>query len=116
MDLVAVRLNLIDLSNDSDTGGTTAQPYLGFDNITTKHDLTLTSVVKAGESVQLFDGSNQVGSGTADANGNVSFSLTGVATGDHDYTLHDSPSGLQLSLVQNDLISNAAHLHVSILG
>jgi hypothetical protein len=116
MDLVAVRLNLIDLSNDSDTGGTTAQPYLGFDNITTKHDLTLTSVVKAGESVQLFDGSNQVGSGTADANGNVSFSLTGVATGDHDYTLHDSLSGLQLSLVQNDLISNAAHLHVSILG
>ena len=87
-DLVAVRLNLIDLATASDTSDTGAGT--AYDNITRSHALDLVAWLQPNQSAQLYDGDQLVGTAVADASGHASWHLDNVSSGSHHYTLHDA--------------------------
>ena len=93
-DLMAVRLNVLDLATANDLGSN------AFDNITSATSFTLNAVVNATQTVSLYEvgvaavlSANQ----TADASGAVSFTLTGVSAGTHKYALVDSTTSKLIS-------------------
>ncbi|MGT2437718.1 Ig-like domain-containing protein [Bradyrhizobium betae] len=63
-------------SPDSDTTG---------DGITNVNQIILTGTAEAGSSVQVFDGSTQVGAATANASGAWSFATAKLANGSHNF-------------------------------
>jgi hypothetical protein len=105
-DLVAIRLSLLDLVTAYDTGSDV------YDNRTTATNYDLNGYVKANQSVILKDNGTNAATATANADGVVSFSLTGVASGTHNYTLYDAGSLAQISLSSYDYASRAATLAV----
>ena len=96
-DLVAVRLNLLDLSTASDSTGSGAGT--AYDNITASHVLDLAAWLQPNQSAQLFDGYMLVGTATADASGHASWHLADVASGSHHYTLRDASEQVPIQLV-----------------
>jgi hypothetical protein len=105
-DLVAIRLSLLDLVTAYDTGSDV------YDNRTTATNYDLNGYVKANQSVILKDNGTNAATATANADGVVTFSLTGVASGTHNYTLYDAGSLAQISLSSYDYASRAATLAV----
>ena len=108
--MVAVRLNLLDLATASDTAG--GNSGTAFDNVTSAHDLSISALLEPNQPALLFDGLVQVGSATADAGGKVNWSLTGVATGTHDYTVVN-PTEMVPYRLDNDI--SASHLKVVVI-
>ena len=96
-DLVAVRLNLLDLASASDSTGSGAGT--AYDNVTASHVLDLGAWVQPNQSAQLYDGDTLVGSATADASGHANWHLDNVASGSHHYTLHDAAEQVPIQLV-----------------
>jgi hypothetical protein len=105
-DLVAIRLSLLDLVTAYDSGTNV------YDNRTTATNFDLNGYVKANQSVILKDNGTNAATATANADGVVTFSLTGVASGTHNYSLYDAGSLAQISLSSYDYASRAATLAV----
>ena len=95
-DIVAVRLNLLDLATASDTSGSGAGT--SFDNITASHALTLNALLNPSQSAQLLDNGQLIGTATADSMGQASWTLQNVASGTHSYSLQDSTEQVPLTL------------------
>ena len=107
-DLVSVRLNLLDLNSNSDTG------LSNVDNITSARDLLLHGLVAPNQFVQLFDEWSEkvVATGTANAHGQVDFNLTNVSEGLHNYSLLDAGNNtLTMALGLN----SGSHLMVTVI-
>ncbi len=82
-ELVTSRLRLLDLADADDTVGNGTNT----DNITSKRSFSLTSWAPPGRTVQLLDNGTSVGTQTAPANGRLTWSLTNVTVGVHEYSL-----------------------------
>jgi hypothetical protein len=108
-DLLASRLNLLDLKTSDDT----TETGTATDNVTTKNSFVLNSVAVPGRSVQLLDNGSVVATQTAPASGLVNWSLTGVAIGDHNYSLQDALEGVPL---KPSLSAGAAGLKVTVIA
>jgi hypothetical protein len=64
------------------------------DNITNDNTLTLTGTADANATVQVFDGTTEVGTVVADSNGTWSLTTAALKDGDHSFTAHvTDPSG-----------------------
>jgi hypothetical protein len=109
-DLVGVRLNLLDLATVSDT--VTGSAGSAYDNITTSSSLTITAQLASGQSAELYDGLNLAGTATADTNGVASWSLAGVSSGVHHFTLVDGTEQIPILLIGNH---QASQLDVTVL-
>ena len=92
MDLVGVRLNVLDLANASDTGN-------AYDNRTSAHDLTITAMLAPNSSAILRDGNTLLGSATANAEGVATWTLSNVSSGEHRYSLLDGTEQVPIQLV-----------------
>jgi len=90
VDLWINAMSLIDLDSGDDTTG--GQDGTNTDNITSKQDFTLRARVLPDQEVTLLDNGVAVAGGTvtADAAGYVVWQLTGVAAGEHVYSVLDS--------------------------
>jgi hypothetical protein len=107
-DLISVRLNLLDLNSNSDTG------LSNVDNITSATNLLLHGLVAPNQFVQLFDEWSEkvVATGTANAHGQVDFNLTNVSEGLHNYSLLDAGNNtLTMALGLN----SGSHLMVTVI-
>jgi mRNA-degrading endonuclease HigB of HigAB toxin-antitoxin module len=85
-DVLALRLNLLDLINADDS----TEIGTATDNYTKKDSFTLTSLGMPGRSLQLLDNGVLVATQTSGASGIVTWALTNVDNGVHTYTLRDT--------------------------
>jgi len=108
-EVVSMRLNLLALDSASDNGPSSS------DNVTSARNLTLHGLVQPSQSVNLFDQWSQsvVATGTANANGEVDFTLRNVSAGLHDYTLVDANNSM---LTMSWGLVSGSHLQVTVLG
>lgn len=104
--LIGIRLNILDLPTAYDNG------VSSIDNITTLTSFTIDGYCSANTAVTLKDNDEVVATATSSASGVATFSLTAVSSGNHEYTLWDSTTGMQLSLTPNDYLTGAARLQV----
>jgi hypothetical protein len=109
-DIVAVRLNLLDLLTTYDSGTSI------YDNNTNLSTYDLLAYVQSNQVVQLQDNGVNVGSAvTANSAGVATFHLSGVSTGAHIYTVFDDSTHRQITLAFQELLDSAARLSMTVL-
>jgi Ca2+-binding RTX toxin-like protein/methionine-rich copper-binding protein CopC len=114
-DLIALRLNLLDLDTSSDSLGASAIDTIQYDNITSARDLKITASLPASSSAILYDNGVQLPNSEAisDAMGVAVWNLSGVSIGSHVYTIYDPTYKKQILL---DGSIAASRLNVTVIA